>query len=110
MVEGKEVGIRHVGSLIPPVSSSYLSLKTKVLIQCSYGNPSQLPPTLQKEYGPFSQHFVTSFAPEIFKVYLQQVDIFVSGRAWLSKKCQYQIFNFLTEWLVHPLSGKARVS
>jgi hypothetical protein len=40
---------------------------------------------------------VTTFAPEIFKIYLQQVELFVSGQAWLSKKCQYQIFQFFTE-------------
>jgi hypothetical protein len=53
---------------------------------------------MQKEYGVFSEHFVTNFAPEIFKVYLHQVELYVSGQAWLSKKCQYQIFQFFTEW------------
>ncbi|KII90665.1 hypothetical protein PLICRDRAFT_52383 [Plicaturopsis crispa FD-325 SS-3] len=62
-----------------------------------FGNPSQLPSPMQKEYGAFAQHFITSFAPEIFKIYLQQVELFVSGQAWLSKKCQYQIFQFFTE-------------
>ncbi|PCH39811.1 ARM repeat-containing protein [Wolfiporia cocos MD-104 SS10] len=62
-----------------------------------FGNPSQLPSSLQKEYGEFAQHFVSTFAPEIFKVYLQQVELYVSGQAWLSKKCQYQIFTFFTE-------------
>jgi importin-7 len=62
-----------------------------------YGNPSQMPSTLKKEYGTFAEHFVTNFAPEIFKTYLQQVDLFVSGQAWLSAKCQYQIFQFFTE-------------
>lgn len=65
-----------------------------------FGNPSQLPSSMQKEYGNFSQHFVTTFAPEIFKIYLQQVELFVSGQAWLSKKCQYQILTFFTEWFV----------
>ncbi|KAF8840780.1 ARM repeat-containing protein [Paxillus ammoniavirescens] len=62
-----------------------------------FGNPSQLPSPMQKEYGPFANHFVTAFAPEIFKVYLQQVELYVSKQAWLSKKCQYQIFQFFTE-------------
>ena len=65
-----------------------------------FGNPSQLPSSMQTEYGPFSQHFVTTFAPEIFKVYLHQVEMFCSGQAWLSKKCQYLIFTFFTEWYV----------
>lgn len=62
-----------------------------------FGNPSQLPSPLQEEYGAFAQHFVTSFAPEIFKVYLHQIELYVSGQAWLSKKCQYQILQFFTE-------------
>lgn len=66
-----------------------------------YGNPSQLPSTMQKEYGAFAQHFVTMFAPEILGTYLRQVELYVSGQTWLSKKSQYQIFKFFTEWYVH---------
>ncbi|KAF9257153.1 ARM repeat-containing protein [Marasmius fiardii PR-910] len=62
-----------------------------------FGNPSQLPSTMQKEYGPFAEHFVTMFAPEILNIYLRQVELYVSGQAWLSKKCQYHIFSFFTE-------------
>ncbi|KAK0487807.1 armadillo-type protein [Armillaria novae-zelandiae] len=61
-----------------------------------YGNPSQLPSTMQS-YSGFAQHFVTTFAPEILNVYFRQVDLFVSGQAWLSQKCQYQIFTFFSE-------------
>jgi hypothetical protein len=64
----------------------------------SFGNPSQLPSPMQDEYGAFAQHFVTTFAPEIFKVYIHQVELFVSGQVWLSKKSQYHIFQFFTEW------------
>ncbi|KAF7298645.1 Importin N-terminal domain-containing protein [Mycena indigotica] len=62
-----------------------------------FGNPSQLPSTMQAEYAGFAQHFVTVFAPEILAIYLRQVELYVSGTAWLSKKCQYQIFTFFTE-------------
>lgn len=62
-----------------------------------FGNPSQLPSPLQDQYGAFAQHFATTFAPEIFKVYIHQVELFVSGQVWLSKKCQYHIFAFFTE-------------
>jgi hypothetical protein len=65
-----------------------------------FGNPSQLPSPLQEEYGQFAQHFATAFAPEIMKVYLHQIELCVSGQAWLSKKCQYQILQFFTEWFV----------
>lgn len=69
-----------------------------------FGNPSQLPSSLQKDYGPFAQHFVTNYAPEIFKIYLQQIELFVSGTAWLSKKCQYRIFAYFTEWYGAPIT------
>ncbi|KAK2463383.1 hypothetical protein APHAL10511_004609 [Amanita phalloides] len=62
-----------------------------------YGNPSQLPTTLKKDYLGFSQHFVTAFAPEILKMYLGQVDLYVSNQEWLSKKCQYHIFSYFTQ-------------
>jgi hypothetical protein len=47
---------------------------------------------------------VKAFAPEIFKVYLHQIELYVSGQVWLSKKCQYQILQFFTEWFVLFLS------
>lgn len=65
-----------------------------------FGNPSQLPSSLQKDYGQFADNFVTTFAPQIFKIYLEQVQLYVSNTAWLSKKCQYRIFTFFTEWYV----------
>ena len=71
-----------------------------------FGNPSQLPSSLQQDYGAFAQTFVTSFAPEIFKVYLHQTELYVSGQAWLSKKCQYRIFTFFTEWYVFGLCSQ----
>ncbi|KAI0029851.1 ARM repeat-containing protein [Vararia minispora EC-137] len=62
-----------------------------------FGNPSQLPSTLKPEYGAFAEHFVTHFAPEIFKVYLHQVELCVSGQTWISNKCQFHMFQFFTE-------------
>lgn len=63
-----------------------------------YGSPSQLPSPLKKDYLAFAEHFVNQFAPEIMKTYLHQVELLVSGQQWLSKKCQYHIFSFFTEW------------
>jgi len=62
-----------------------------------FGSPSQLPSVMQ-EYMPFAEHFVTTFAPEIIKTYIQQVDLYTSGQVWLSQKCQYLIFLFFSEW------------
>ena len=71
-----------------------------------FGNPSQMATSLKDTYGAFAQHFVTTFAPEIFKVYLHQTELYVSGQAWLSKKCQYRIFTFFTEWYVFGLCSQ----
>ncbi|KAJ7364882.1 armadillo-type protein [Mycena albidolilacea] len=62
-----------------------------------FGNPSQLPSAMQADYSAFAQHFATMFAPEILAIYLRQVELYVSNQAWISKKCQYQIFTFFTE-------------
>ena len=52
---------------------------------------------MQREYGAFAQHFVTSFAPEILKNFLAQIDLYVTGQVWMSKKCQYLMFQFFTD-------------
>jgi hypothetical protein len=65
-----------------------------------FGNPSQLPSAMRDDYGAFATHFVAQFAPEIFKVYLHQVELCVSGQAWISNKCQFHMFQFFTEWCV----------
>lgn len=62
-----------------------------------YGNPSQLPSAMKAEYGAFAEHFVDSFAPEIFKTFLTQIELYISGELWMSKKCQYLMFQFFTE-------------
>ena len=104
MVEGQKMGLWDSGQAVPPVRyCSHISNGNGIHHYYSFGNPSQLPSPLQEEYGTFAQHFVTSFAPEIFKVYLHQIELYVSGQAWLSKKCQYQILQFFLEWFVAPL-------
>ncbi|KIY65274.1 ARM repeat-containing protein [Cylindrobasidium torrendii FP15055 ss-10] len=72
-----------------------------------YGSPSQLPTTMQV-YQAFADHFVASFAPEILKTFLQQVELYISGKAWLSKKCQYHIFTFFLE-CIKPKSTWAQL-
>ncbi len=66
-----------------------------------YGNPSQMPSALHDDYIEFARRFVSNFAPEILSTYLQQVELYVSNQEWLSSKCQYQIFQFFTEWSVN---------
>ena len=65
-----------------------------------YGNPSQLPNSMKKDIKAFSEHFVTSFAPEIFKIYLNQVELYVKKESWLSNKCLSAIIMFFTSWWV----------
>ncbi|KAF8327473.1 armadillo-type protein [Cantharellus anzutake] len=61
-----------------------------------YGSPSQLPEAFKKDVKAFAEQFVTSFAPEIFKVYLQQVESYAKGEQWLSAKCKIAILRFFT--------------
>lgn len=68
-----------------------------------YGNPSQLPPSMKKEISAFAEHFVTSFAPEIFKIYLAQAQMYARKEIWLSDKVLSAIFRFFTTWYV-PLA------
>ena len=35
---------------------------------------------MKEEYRPFAEHFVTMFAPEILKIYLWQVELYVSNQ------------------------------
>jgi hypothetical protein len=65
-----------------------------------YGNPSQMPSALHDDYIEFARRFISNFAPEILSIYLRQVELYVSNQEWLSGKCQYQIFQFFTEWSV----------
>lgn len=65
-----------------------------------YGNPSQLPASMKKEVSAFAEHFVKSFAPEIFKTYLHQVEMHASGQIWLSKKVLSAILRFFSAWWV----------
>ncbi|KAG8935091.1 hypothetical protein FRC03_002380 [Tulasnella sp. 419] len=59
-----------------------------------YGNPTHIPKPMQREYGAFANHFVEAFAPEIFKIYLQQVEPVIGNHSWMSKKCLNLIFSF----------------
>lgn len=64
-----------------------------------YGSPSQLSSNMT-EYKAFAAHFESHFAPEIFKAYLKQVELFIGGQAWLSRRCVKLTIDFLDEWFV----------
>ncbi|PWN34353.1 ARM repeat-containing protein [Meira miltonrushii] len=61
-----------------------------------FGNPSQLPSNMKK-YKAFAEKFVASFAPEILKVYLAQVEGKVNGKVWISDRAIYLILTFMSE-------------
>lgn len=65
-----------------------------------FGSPSQLPEPFKKDVKAFAEHFVTTFAPEIFKVYLQQIESYIKGEQWLSAKSKSAIIRFLSAWFV----------
>lgn len=58
---------------------------------------------MKADYLEFAEHFVKAFAPEIFKVYLQQVELYISGHAWLSNKCLNLVLSFFGSWYVSLL-------
>ncbi|KAG8955960.1 hypothetical protein FRC04_006408 [Tulasnella sp. 424] len=59
-----------------------------------YGNPTHIPKPMKKQYGEFAKNFVTTFAPEIFGVYLKQIELFIENQVWMSEKCLNLVFNF----------------
>jgi hypothetical protein len=48
----------------------------------------------------FGKHFIANFAPEIMKSYLQNIELYMSRKIWLSERCVYLIVDFLEEWYV----------
>ncbi|KIO25700.1 hypothetical protein M407DRAFT_8258 [Tulasnella calospora MUT 4182] len=59
-----------------------------------YGSPTHIPKPMKKQYGDFAKNFVTTFAPEIFGVYLKQIELFIENQVWMSDKCLNLVFNF----------------
>ncbi|KAI9673382.1 MAG: hypothetical protein M1817_002844 [Caeruleum heppii] len=62
-----------------------------------YGNPGALQKNNGEDYADFSKNFITNFAPEILKAYLQQIEKWVAKTAWLSKPCLSFTLAFLDE-------------
>ena len=63
----------------------------------SYGNPSANAKNTSPELMEFSKSFIGNFAPEILKVYLQQIEKWASKTAWLSKPSLSYTLCFLDE-------------
>ncbi|KAI4290501.1 MAG: hypothetical protein L6R35_000225 [Caloplaca aegaea] len=62
-----------------------------------YGNPGTHPKNSAPEAVEFSKSFIVNFAPEILKVYMQQIDKWAQRTAWLSKPSLYFTLSFFDE-------------
>ena len=62
-----------------------------------YGNPTTLTKSPGEDYTDVAKSFITNFAPEILKVYLQQIEKWVAKSIWLSKGCLSYTLNYLDE-------------
>jgi importin-7 len=62
-----------------------------------YGNPTNIGKSSAADYSQFSKTFITTFAPEILKGYLQEIDKWVSKGQWLSKPTVSYTLIFLEE-------------
>ncbi|CAG8569447.1 9240_t:CDS:10 [Ambispora leptoticha] len=65
-----------------------------------YGNPAQLPKT-SKEYKAFAENFVHNFAPQILREYLQQTDLWIQKKQWLSNKALFYLADFYKDAITH---------
>jgi hypothetical protein len=62
-----------------------------------YGNPATLSKGSSEDYTEVAKNFIANFAPEILKVYLQQVERWVAKQIWLSKGCLSYTLTYLDE-------------
>ena len=62
-----------------------------------YGNPGTLQKGNGEDYTEVAKSFITTFAPEILKGYLQQIEKWVQKQVWLSKPCLSNTLTFMDE-------------
>lgn len=62
-----------------------------------YGNPTSMSKGQSKENVEYSKAFITTFAPEILKGYLREIEKWVGGNQWLSKPSLSYTLIFLEE-------------
>ena len=56
-----------------------------------------MPAVNTENYKEFAKNFINNSAPEILKAYLQQIELWVAKRTWLSKICLSFIVAFMDE-------------
>ncbi|KAJ5112410.1 hypothetical protein N7532_000455 [Penicillium argentinense] len=62
-----------------------------------YGNPSTMTKSSTPDYTAYAKTFITTFAPEILKGYLQEIDKWVSKNQWLSNPALSYTLVFMEE-------------
>ncbi|EME41164.1 hypothetical protein DOTSEDRAFT_176157 [Dothistroma septosporum NZE10] len=62
-----------------------------------YGNPASLQKGNGEDYTAVAKSFITTFAPEILKGYLAQIELWVQKQVWLSKPCLSYTLGFMDE-------------
>ena len=62
-----------------------------------YGNPGTMSKSNSEMYANYSEVFLQKYAPEILKVYLQQIENWAGQSTWLSKAALSQIISYLDE-------------
>ncbi|KAJ5666989.1 importin [Penicillium macrosclerotiorum] len=62
-----------------------------------YGNPTTITKSSIPDYTPFAKTFISTFAPEILKGYLQEIDKWVSKSQWLSNSALSYTLVFMEE-------------
>lgn len=62
-----------------------------------YGNPTTITKSSTPDYTPYAKTFINTFAPEILKGYLQEIEKWVSKSQWLSNSALSYTLVFMEE-------------
>ncbi|KGO76892.1 Armadillo-like helical [Penicillium italicum] len=62
-----------------------------------YGNPTTITKSSTPDYTPYAKTFISTFAPEILKGYLTEIDKWVSKTQWLSNSALSYTLVFMEE-------------
>ncbi|KAJ5787718.1 Armadillo-like helical [Penicillium paradoxum] len=62
-----------------------------------YGNPTTITKSSSPDYTPYAKTFISTFAPEILKGYLTEIDKWVSKTQWLSNSALSYTLVFMEE-------------
>lgn len=81
--------------VFPTITRRCASIEINIFFR--YGNPAALGKNNEVDYTDVAKNFIANFAPEILKIYLQQVEKWVGKQVWLSKASLYYTLNFLDE-------------